>query len=355
MNAQTVNMCNECLNNCDPLVTDKCTKYTGPTITALGTCYGDSIYEVDAIILQKLQDLLAATEINLEDLELNCPLNVQLFPEELSRPYTLLEVINKLLKEDCQLQTQISALVAAQPAPFSFDTACLTGTLTNRDTILQSVILKVCNIDTRLAVIEGDYVKQSTLCSQVLACLPTPSAVTDFNLRMVPYAPIPYIGPLSNFDNTGKGLASVGFDKVYLMNGLNGTEDWRGRSPIGAIQNVPGATLDPVVDPSLPANALYNYTQHTKYGKNSEVLVASQMPLHSHIVTDPGHNHSVVEGNNNNGGPRPNGYASNHSGGEQSYGTTTATTGISLGNAGGSQAHNNVQPSIACLYIIYIP
>ncbi len=175
---------------------------------------------------------------------------------------------------------------------------------------------------------------------------------TDYNLRMIPYAPIPYIGSLSNFDNTGKGIAAAGFDKIYLMNGLNSTQDWRGRSPIGAIQNVPGGTLDPAVDPTLPANAGTNYVLNQKVGASSVTLTVPQMPAHTHTVLDPGHKHKITG--------YVGGGTANFSAGSGNFwyhnpDTETAVTNIAIGNAGGGLSHTNLQPSIATYFIVYIP
>ncbi len=58
--------CNNCLDNCDPLVTDKCTKYTGPDIDELDICKGMSLFEIEEIILAKIQILGLADNITLD-------------------------------------------------------------------------------------------------------------------------------------------------------------------------------------------------------------------------------------------------------------------------------------------------
>lgn len=359
--------CKDCLKNCDPIITDRCVKYTGPDVPLLGICKGDSLFEFEAAIVAKLTTALDGRGITLEDLTLGCAFLTTLLD---GREQTLENVLQVLLDGECNLNTRVTALEGSSSTPFSFNTQCLTGTLSSRDYILQATINKVCDVDTRLSTVENEYIKQSDLCAQVNACI-AGKASSDFKDRMVPYAPIPYIGPLSNFDNTGKGLSSTGFDKVYLMNGLNGTQDWRGRSPIGAIQNVPGGTYDAAIDPSLPENASYNYALNQRVGANSVTLSTNQMPLHSHSVLDPGHRHfSISNSGSGSKGASPTlpiAWSSNRDNGNQDYDlcvasgnanagpTNSSTTGITLGTTGQSQSHTNVQPSAACYYIIYIP
>lgn len=351
--------CPTCLQNCDPLVTDKCTKYTGPNIDELGICKGMSLFEVEAIIFNKLQTIATPTEIKLEELSTTCNFITELLETEEDQPFSLQQFGEVVFKAICQLDSKITVIEDSNP-PASFNVACLTGTLTTRDQILQALITKVCQEADKVEELQTDYVKSSDLCSLVQQCniaTPPPSVSSDYYTRMVPYAPIPYIGSLSNFDNTGKGLVAAGFDKVYLMNGLNGTQDWRGFSPIGAIQNVPGGTLDSRVDPSLAPNVAYNYVAGQKYGQTSVTLLANQIPSHSHTVTDPGHTHTVPTGGDNQADNNTNNYlhGQNPDGRTNTLTTTKSYTGITLGSAGGGQAHTNLGPVVGTLYIVYIP
>lgn len=85
------------------------------------------------------------------------------------------------------------------------------------------------------------------------------------------------------------------------------------------------------------------------FGNQQHQLGTNEMPVHSHVVTDPGHAHgtgwnSTGDGTGSTGGvsTTPGGLA-----------TQNAATGITVGNAGGTSAHNNVQPTIICNKIIY--
>ena len=90
-------------------------------------------------------------------------------------------------------------------------------------------------------------------------------------------------------------------------------------------------------------------------GSESHTLTTAQLATHSHGVTDPGHTHSLnnatnildnLVGNNFQG--------SNFLGNSRNISANSNTTGITINNAGSGNAHNNVQPTIICNYIIRI-
>ena len=229
-----------------------------------------------------------------------------------------------------------------------------------------------------LAALELDvatnYVKLSDLDALIAAYLASQagSGATQEYVKMVPFVAYEYYGPLTNFDGAGVGIPNNGFYKVYLCNGLNGTPDKRGRVAVGAIQNVPPINigLDAAVDPNNAGNP--NYALFTTAGANSVTLITSQMPSHSHTgvgtttvtLNDPGHFHFGGKTNDFGGASGSIGLSKNL---PQNYATTTSTTGITvtsntpgnvaigIDNAGGGQAHANIQPVIAAYYIMYIP
>tara|TARA_R110000868_G_scaffold157001_2_gene384058 strand:- start:892 stop:4092 length:3201 start_codon:yes stop_codon:yes gene_type:complete len=88
-------------------------------------------------------------------------------------------------------------------------------------------------------------------------------------------------------------------------------------------------------------------------GSQSNTLATTQIPAHSHGVTDPQHSHSMPTNPNvylNTGGSFYGG-----SGSFQTYAipsTLYAATGISINNAGGGQAHANLPPGIVQNWII---
>lgn len=94
------------------------------------------------------------------------------------------------------------------------------------------------------------------------------------------------------------------------------------------------------------AGGVSGATQGASGGAQSVTLTEAQMPAHSHSVNDPGHRHS---------GTQPtSGTVTGMNPGIISVGsqTGTATTGITIGNAGSGQAHPNVQPTLILSKII---
>ena len=90
-------------------------------------------------------------------------------------------------------------------------------------------------------------------------------------------------------------------------------------------------------------------------GLESHALTTAQLAAHTHTnsLTDPGHTHNITVNTSGGGGTVTQGAA-----GGSAVGTAIVsnTTGISITNAsaGSGTAHNNVQPTIICNYIIRI-
>lgn len=87
-------------------------------------------------------------------------------------------------------------------------------------------------------------------------------------------------------------------------------------------------------------------------GSESHTLTEAQLAEHDHGVTDPGHVHNF----SNNGPIVTGGATSIATGAGANIQTTTiqsATTGVTVNNAGSGNAHNNTQPTIIVNYIIF--
>lgn len=83
-------------------------------------------------------------------------------------------------------------------------------------------------------------------------------------------------------------------------------------------------------------------------GEATHILTVNEMPTHSHGVADPGHQHAYKNGSDTTSA----GYAANTNNGQPSQYTENATTGISINNVGGGNAHNNLPPYYALAFIM---
>ena len=374
--------CQNCYNGCTDIVPDKCTKYTGNNVPELGIENGDSLFSVQQSIFSFLLSVIDGTPIKPEiNEEYICGKISQYLREQ---ELTLPNIINAILQVACDLQTQITAVEnKADGINAAYTLNCISGVTNNTNTheVLQAVITKLCSVNTALSVlslnVSTNYVKLSELNGLIAAYLSGGSGSTKMYNKMIPYTVVEYYGNLAGkFDSTGAGIGE--WEKIYLCNGNNGTPDKRGRVSVGTTTGMGGGTLDTAVDPSNPGNP--NYSLGTKYGSCMVSLNITQIPSHSHTATntviDAGHFHylSTVSGQTRKPALSSDNYLAsiNNEGNDGNYvlgGTlealpsvgksATAKTNISvqtnLSSIGGGLGHNNVQPSIGCYFIIYIP
>ena len=362
--------CESCYNGCVQTVSDECVRYTGINYAALGVETGDNLVSVEQAIMNALVPLLSG-EGDAIALNISCPIVDEFLPDH--TPNTQ-ELFTATVSAICSLQAQIFTIddiLTILNANYTI--GCLTGVTASSDThaIVQAIINKLCLTVSDLAAFELDvdtnYVKLADFDALVAAYLAgLPGSGTQNYLKMVPYTAVEYYGSLANFDGTGAGISALGWNKIYLCNGLNGTPDKRGRVGVGAIDGVPGGPLDAEVNPSYAGNP--NYASTDTQGANSVTLTTAQIPSHTHTssasatstVTDPGHIHYCGNIPNGWGGSGNVGMVSN---GVQNVPTTNVTTGVTVAtsvfisnnNTGGGAAHSNIQPVLACYYIMYIP
>jgi len=362
--------CSNCFNGCAEIVSDRCVRYTGVDVAVLGIKSGDSLSFVEQALITFLTSTLDGTGVKPDiSASIICELVKKYLPD--CEDLNATNLFTALIKAACELQQEIDiigGLIADLEAPYQ--TGCLTvapgNSVTHR--VLQAVITKLCTLETSLAAlalnVSTNYVKLADLNTLIQNYLNSISATTQQYTKMVPYTVVEYYGPLSNFNGAGVGLASAGFDKIYICNGQNGTPDKRGRVGVGAIQGVPGGgPLDAAVDPSLTISNP-NYALNTKAGANAITLAASQIPSHTHTATS-----TVIEPNSGQGHRHDfigvdtvdtaGGSSSTRRCGDFTKQTSYATTGITvntaIGNTGSGQSHANIQPVLACYYIMYIP
>ena len=373
--------CNNCYNGCVDTTSDKCIKYTGNAVEELSIETGDSLYVVEQALINAVVSFLDGTGI---DITINptayCSLVTGYLPVSPTvTPPTAVQLFEALVKAACNLQTQCtSATSSIGSINASYTIDCLTGVTSSSGThaVVQAVIDKLCDLGVDLAAlaldVDTNYVKLSDLDTLIQNYLDSISASTQYYNKMVPYTVVEYYGTLANFDSTGAGLGD--WDKIYLCNGQNGTPDKRGRVPVGAIQLVPGGALNAAVNPATPGNP--NYAVGDVTGANTITLDATQIPSHTHIatVTDTHYHYEFANSVNttdivvdsvsqvaralNLASPTELEYTMNASIFPATVGKTGGTQGtlaVSNSNTGGGLAHANIQPVLACYYIMYIP
>lgn len=353
--------CSNCFDNCNNGITlDICTRYTGADNSTLNIAYGDSLYSVLNNLISAYSTINSPSSILLSTTGACSFFNTLLA----SASSTLQNIVTALIAGECSINTTLTTLYNEVNTPFSFNTNCLSLSVsdqdtlqTQRDKILQATIDKVCALSTTVSTISANYVSNTNLCTQVSACITASSSVQEYT-KMPKYVALPYHGPTSVFDANGKGLSASGYDKVYMCLGqtVNGftLPDYRGRSAVGVNSGIPTSGIDSVVNPALLPNAGYIITNKGKLGEFTHTSTLAETPAHTHSVTDPGHRHSYSLGIDTTSGNNNNQFAKLDSTSQTRY-TAYSTTGITIANAGGNQAHNNVAPSVGCIYIMYIP
>ncbi len=372
--------CSNCYSGCVNVYSDQCVRYTGIDVPVLGIKNGDSLSYVEQALITFLVSTLDGTGIKPTiPSEIICELVSQYLPE--CEDLSEVDLFKALIQAVCNLQEQINAEKARiDVIEADYDVDCLDGVASGDGThvIVQAVITKLCSVSTELTAlalnVSTNYVALADLNALIQAYLDTLAPATQFYTKMIPYTVLPYFGTLANFDVTGAGLGD--WINIYLCNGLNGTPDFRGRVPVGAISGVPGGTLSSQVNPaSSPFNPDYSLGD-TIYGVNRVTLTTPQISAHTHVITDVTHTHLTVYKNSSDtgnidpptnafpiarqqtGGAGDNQYQLNGTSlGDADVGLTSASyTGITATEpTGGGQAHDNKQPSIACYFIIYLP
>jgi len=369
--------CSNCYNGCTEIVSDRCVKYTGIDVPVLGIQTGDSLSFVEQALITFLVSTLDGTGIKIDLAPtVVCNLVQQYLPT--CGDLTIVDISKALIQAACDLQEQVDDIVAELAIlNANYTIGCLTGVTASSDThaIVQAVINKVCQLGVDLQALaldlETNYVPivstpgQPGINYYIQAYLNGIPGTTLINTKMVPYTPIPFYPTTAfltgKFDSTGAGIGD--WAKIYLCNGQNFTPDLRGRVLVGSNAMGANSYVTPQTDPSLPGNP--NYAIGTTTGTNQVQLTANQLASHTHtttvIINDPGHDHTF-EGVTNSSG--------DGNGGRKSvpFTRTTSTNPTGLkgtgagqnvfvtnADAGGNQPHSNIQPSIGCYFIMYIP
>jgi microcystin-dependent protein len=367
-----MNNCSNCYNGCTEIISDRCIKYTGIDVPVLGIQTGDSLSFVEQALVTFLVSTLDGTgiKIDLGDLDV-CALVQKYLPT--CGDLSIVDISKALIQAACDLQEQVDAIVAELAIlNADYTIGCLEGVTASSDThaIVQAVITTLCQLksdfEDLLIDLPNTYVTIDNLNDLIAAYLNSTTGNLVSN-KMVPYAVLPYFGPITFFNSQGAGTGD--WDRIFLCNGENGTPDLRGRGLTGAINSVPGGPLNAAVNPAV-STANPNYSLYDIAGANQISLSETQIPVHTHAnilnFNDPLHSH-LVGGTLGVLGPRTTGSITAAFDGTNSYKlqstfvTDSASTGITAsltnvaGPIGGGLPHANIQPVTACYYIQYRP
>ena len=375
--------CSNCFNGCVDIISDQCVRYTGLDVPALGILTGDPLSRVEESLTTFLVSALDGTGIKpYVNPEIICALVEANLPA--CGELTIVDLITGLIKSVCDLQAQINIIIVDVAAinttlatlNSTYTTSCLTGTIDAESThsVLQALITNFCAL---VASLPNTYVALADINQIIADWVVTYNSNTLISSKMVPWVAVPFFDPdiSGKFDSTGKGLPSTIWKDIYLCNGNNpGVPDLRGVVPIGRTDMGSNA-FNARVNPSIPGNPTYNSFGIS--GDNTITLSPAQMPTHTHtsVTTATQSAHFHYEFNIDNDGPYitnttypTQGNSTDGNLGYSIVGTSTVSTlgktsseapiitaGTVNASAGSSEAHSNIQPVIACYYIIYIP
>lgn len=352
-------------------VSSNCVLYEGPSIPLLGVCKGDPVTYIVQAIADEFQSLLDEEQIALDSITLdNCGIVQSLLA---GKDKTFANLIQVLITYQCTLTQLIEALQqqvdGEEEEPYAFDLKCITpvGTPVSVNGIIQGIINKVCALETTVNnlgsnVTEivndavGNFIATAITANGGRGITVSGSgSTTKVNIYALvpPFTALPYIGPASNFDSNGVGIAGSAYDGWYFMNGQGGRLDARGRTLVAAVKNVQGPALDPAVDPTQPNNPSMDIQLGDKFGENYHKPTLNEMVPHSHSLVDPGHTHTMPGNTMYNEFPNEGGIGGSEDWAKINKNVGISTTGITIGSTGGGDIFNVRQPSLTITGYIY--
>ncbi len=356
--------CKNCFNGCASTTSDKCVKYTGVSIPALEIDNGDSLYAVQENILKHLLDVMDGTGIIIKiPTEYLCTMINSYLPD--SGDININQYISALIQSVCSLKDEIDTIntnVDSIEADYTVGCLPIVGPSEGTHVLLQATIDFLCNLSNTVTALALDlstnYTKTSALPALIESLIADEPETSLMKNRMVPMTVVEYYGSTGNFDGSGAGLGD--YVEIYLCNGDNGTPDKRGRVGIGTTIGMGGGAFAPAVDPAISGNP--TYTLLSAGGANTVALSIAQMPAHNHTAsssTDGSHTHTMTDLPLWGQSSVPNPYDSDAS--EVKRGTKTSSSNgshshtITIDSVGSGENHDNIQPVLACHYIMYIP
>lgn len=353
--------------------------YTGPAIPSLGICTGDTLNEVEAVVLQKLVDYSTGVGIHIPDIDLTaCSLFSQFVTccsDTCSDLNCLMHVIfDSLCILDNRLKVVEDYINDLKAGPYN--TACLTGLSANPTLkeIIQKLLIDYCALKAQVASIQNQLTTLTTglpttignfLANALQSCqgsggMTKSGTGASFTASFKGFVPvggiIPYGGPTAGlFDTTGLGLANTPVCGWALANGNNGTTNMVEQVPVGAGTGVMGGTT--------PSNASgSNYTLFQKFGEAFHTLSGAEIPGVSFSGSTSSSTGSVqyfqVSRKHAQTGDNTMGYMGDGPGTSTAAGIPNGTLNFTIpgqsfsgSTGGGGGKHENRQPSTALLFI----
>lgn len=367
------------LGGCFNPTTDNCVKYTGPAIPALNICTGDTLTEIEAVILRNIIDFATGTGIMITGIDFGvCSLfttYVTCCNASGDVPKSLKELLKIIFDTLCALDTRITSLETfvndLKSGPYS--TGCLTGLPASPTfkQIIQSMIIKICDIDSRLTTLAATVAGLSTslpatigdfLLAHINSCqgpdvLKKTGTGASANIQLSGATPIggviAYFGDLSLFDASGVGRTGTSACGWAFADGRGGRPNWQGVTLVGAA--VAGA-------PSNPAAGGGSYSVGSTGGTPNVTLTAAQIPSVGFSgSTSPATATANFTGANDSRfkfGPDDHAYVYPPQGTPRSTPTTFTFTipgqSFSGSTSGGGGSHTNMMPYAAATWIIRI-
>jgi microcystin-dependent protein len=293
-------------------ISDKTVIYTGPPIPSLGICTGDTLAEIEAVILQNIVNFSTGKGIHIPDIDLSaCGLFVDYVT--CCNGCDELDCLMKIIFESlCTLYTDFTDLQALVDALLNgpYNTGCLTG-LGNNPTlnqIIQQLINQYCLLQTQVNNLQtqvnnltiglpttiGNFLLNAISSCSSGNIIKTGTGASA-NIEFRGFTPIGgiimYEGSLSYFDTNGNGLPNTPMCGWRLLNGNNGRQDARGRVPVCTIAGMGGGALDATVDPANPTNSTASpsvaYSIGNKGGQALHQLTVPELAQHAHAVYTP--------------------------------------------------------------------
>jgi len=144
--------------------------------------------------------------------------------------------------------------------------------------------------------------------------------------------------------STGRGASSIA---DWSANKTIALPDWRGRA-LAALDDMGNSAAGRLTSTYFGTSAI---VLGAAGGAESQILTTAQMPVHNHVLTDPGHAHPLT--------PALPVYNANTVGGGGQAGplsgvtaTVSAVTGITMANTGSGNAHPIASPMmLATVYL----